>query len=162
MVNQNIEIDNSVNSYKTHHTLIEFSTILKSISDDLESSAELFDKAKVKNETFSNLERTLTSPIEGIMHMSDVNANIIYDYIVKGFIDAFKAKEDNYNFIFLAKKSRKEVAFFISTKNNQVKKRLEEQEFEYATSDISDYMNVNFYFVPENSAGSFKNVKKVV
>lgn len=149
-------------SYEHAHIFSEFSKTLQTIGSDIENSVSLFDSIGEKNETFKKLEKSLTTPsIEPMVHMNEITKQEIFKFVYGSFVKTFVKNKDKYNFIRVAKANSNEIVFFISTKDDETKENLSKAEFEYATGDLSEFLEVSFCFVEENMESSLKNTKKI-
>lgn len=152
----------NTNSYKVAHILSEFAKVLDNIGSDAKNSVELFDAIGEKNEFFQTFEKTLSSPsIEPIVDMHNISKKEIFDFVFRNFAKTFAANRDKFNFIHIGNISKSEIVFFISTKNEEFKETLRESEFEYATGDLSEFLDVSFCFVEADMEKDLSNTEKL-
>lgn len=158
------DIQNKENtcSFQNAHILNEFAKALQNIGSDIENSVSLFDAIGEKNEVFQKLEKSITSPsIEPIIHMHEISKNEIYNFVYENFVKTFSIHKDKFNFIHVGKTNKDEIVFFISTNDKELKELLSKTEFEYATGDLSEYLDVSFCFLESDMEKDLTNTKKI-
>lgn len=156
-----IQEDNSC-SYENAHMFNEFAKALQNIGADIENSVSLFDSIGEKNEVFQKLEKSIASPsIEPIVHMNEISKKEIFRFVYGNFVKTFAKNKDKFNFIHVAKTDSSEVVFFISTKDNEIKKLLSKTEFDYATGNLAEFLDVSFCFLEEDMENSLSNTEKI-
>ncbi len=154
--------DEDSSSYKNAHIFNEFAKTLQNIGSDIENSVSLFDSIGEKDEVFKKLEKSITTPsIEPIVHMNEITKQEIFRFVYGSFVKTFAKNKDKYNFIHVAKANSNEVVFFISTKDDETKELLSKAEFEYATGDLSEFLEVSFCFLEEDMESSLNNTEKI-
>ncbi|WP_262317570.1 hypothetical protein [Flavobacterium odoriferum] len=150
-------------SFKNAHILNEFAKALHKVGDDIENSVGVFDAIGEKTEIFSKLEETIQRPaIESLIHMQDISQGQIYNFVFKSFEDTFKKYESNFNFIHFANSTDKDLTFFISVKDEKIKETLENLEYDYFTSEIHNYLDVNFCFLELDMENNLSNTEKLI
>jgi hypothetical protein len=156
-----IQEENS-SSFKNAHIFNEFAKTLQNIGADIENSVTLFDSIGEKNEVFQKLEKSITSPsIEPIIHMHEISKQEIFNFVYGNFVKTFSKNKDKFNFIHVAKTGIEEVVFFISTKDQETNDLLSKTEFEYATGDLAEYLDVSFCFLESDMEQDLSNTEKI-
>ena len=150
-------------SFKNAHILNEFAKALHKVGDDIENSVGVFDAIGEKTEMFSKLEETIQRPaIESLIHMQDISQGQIYNFVFKSFEETFKKYESNFNFIHFANSTDKDLTFFLSVKDDKIKETLENLEYDYFTSEIHNYLDVNFCFLEFDMEKDLSNTEKLI
>ncbi|MHA7843825.1 MAG: hypothetical protein ACX93I_10930 [Winogradskyella sp.] len=152
---------NGQDSFKSAHILSEFSKILLSIGNEMDNSVSLFDKIGEKNETFIKFEQSLQSPINSLIDMHNITKEGIYNFVYNNFVNIFRKHKDRFNFIHVGKTDFSDIVFFISTKDDDMKEVLSKNEFEYATGDLSQYLNLSFCFIEADMEKDLRNTDKI-
>ncbi len=148
-------------SFKNAHLLNEFAKVLQTIGNDIENSVSLFDKVGEKNEIFRNLENSLNSPLNSMIHMDEITTNCIYDMVYESFVKTFLSKKEKYNYIHFVKNNTRDITFFVSPKDSETKEQLYRTDFEYATGDLSKFINVHFCMLESDMEKELSNTTKI-
>ena len=148
-------------SHKSAYILNEFSKVLANFASDLDSSVALFDKIGEKTELFIQFEKSLQSPIENLIEMHKISKDGIYNFVYNNFVNIFKKHKERFNFIHVGKTDFSDIVFFISTKDDEIKEVLSKNEFEYATGNLSDYLNLSFCFMEDDMEEDLSNTEKI-
>lgn len=148
-------------SYKNSYILSEFSKVLLSIGDELDSSASLFDSIGEKNDLFLKFEKAISSPVESLINTHKITKDGIYNFVFQNFVDIFSKYKDRFNFIHVGKTDFSDIVFFISTKEDEIKEVLSKNEYEYATGDLSEYLNISFCFMESDMEKDLLNTEKI-
>ncbi|MCK0192646.1 hypothetical protein [Arenibacter sp. F20364] len=148
-------------SFKSAHMLSEFSQILQNIGTDLENSVSLFDSVGEKNELFKKFEESINSPVESLIDMHKISKDGINNFVFNKFVGIFKGLKDKFNFIHVGNTTSSDIIFFISTKEEEIKNILTKNEYEYATGDLSEFINISFCFVEQDMEKDLFNTQKL-
>lgn len=148
-------------SYKNAYIISEFSKVLLSLGNELDSSACLFDSIGEKNDLFLKFEKAISSPVESIINTHKITKDAIYDFVFQNFVDIFSKYKDRFNFIHVGKTDFSDIVFFISTKEDDIREVLSKNEYEYATSDLSEYLNISFCFMESDMEKDLLNTEKI-
>lgn len=148
-------------SFKSAHILSEFSKILINIGNDIDNSVSLFDSIGEKDKLFETFEKSISTPIESLIDMHKISKDGIYQFVYTNFINIFKRYKGRFNFVHVGKTDFSDIVFFISTKDDEVKEVLSKNEFEYATGDLSEYLNISFCFMESDMEKDLYNTEKI-
>ena len=149
------------NSFKSAHILSEFSKILLDIGNDIDNSVTLFDSIGEKDELFIKFEKSIKSPIESVIDMHKITKDNIYRFVYDNFVNIFRKYKDRFNFIHVGKTDFSDIVFFVSTKDDEMKEVLSKNEYEYATGDLSEYLNISFCFMENDMEQDLNNTEKI-
>lgn len=148
-------------SFKSAHILSEFSKILINIGNDMDNSVSLFDSIGKKNELFVKFEKSIQSPIESLIDMHKISKDGIYQFVFNNFVNIFRKYKDRFNYVHVGKTDFSDIVFFISTKDDEIREVLSKNEFEYATGDLSEYLNISFCFMEADMEQDLYNTEKI-
>lgn len=148
-------------SYKNAHLFSELAKIFQHIGDDIEKSVAFFDSIGEKDDTFKKLEQSVVPPLETFIKINDESQKAIMECIFSTFYDTFNSNKEEFNFVHATFTDKKSIIFFLSVKNQDVKDELLNLEFEYALTDLSEYMDVSFCFVDSDMENKLTNTNKI-
>jgi len=157
---KNIEAQNH-DSFKSAHILSEFSKILINIGNDMDNSVSLFDSIGEKDELFVKFEKSIQAPIESLIDMHKITKDGIYQFVYNNFVNIFRKYKDRFNYVHVGKTDFSDIVFFISTKDEEIREVLSKNEFEYATGDLSEYLNISFCFMESDMEQDLDNTEKI-
>lgn len=146
-------------SYENAYILTEIARILKKFGNEIENSVSLFDAIGEKNNFFLELEKNITS-IDSMIKMNSISQKEIYMYTFKHMVNNLLKIKNKFNFIHIGKVKSNEIVFFMSIKDKETKELLLDLEFEYATSELSEYLGVTFCFLDSNKESDLINTEK--
>ncbi len=150
-------------SFKNAHILTEFAKALHNVGDKIENSVGVFDAIGEKTELFSKLEESIQRPaIESLIHMQDISQEQIYNFVFKSFEDTFEKYKSRFNYIHFASSTDRDLTFFISTKDENIKETIENLEYEYYIGEIYNYLEVSFCFLESDMEKDLLNTKKLI
>lgn len=149
-------------SHESAFHMNEISRLFKKFGSDLEDSVYLFDKIGEKNEIFKEFENIISAPsIDPIIKMNNISQKEIYNFVFKNMVGSLLEKKHKFNFVHIGKVKSNEIVFFISTIDKETKDLLLNLEFEYAMSELSEYLGVNFCFLDNDMEVDLVNTEKI-
>lgn len=159
---KNNKVEEQANcSYRNAHMFGEFAKVLQNIGSDIENSVSLFDAIGEKNEMFRDMENSLNSPLNSMIHMDEITANCIYEIVYEGFVKKFLTTKEKYNYIHFVKNSTRDITFFVSPKDSETKEQLYRTDFDYSTGDLSKFVDVHFCLLEEDMEKELSNTVKI-
>ncbi len=148
-------------SFKSAHILSEFSKILVSIGNDIDSSVDLFNSIGEKNELFKKFEKSIETPIETVIDVHKATKDSLHQFVFDNFVNIFRKYKDRFNFVHAGNTGISDIVFFISTKDEDIREILSKHEYEYATGNLSEYLNISFCFMQADMEEDLYNTEKI-
>ena len=127
----------------------------------MDNSVSLFDSIGEKDELFVKFEKSIQAPIESLIDMHKITKDGIYQFVYNNFVNIFRKYKDRFNYVHVGKTDFSDIVFFISTKDEEIREVLSKNEFEYATGDLSEYLNISFCFMESDMEQDLDNTEKI-